>query len=365
MAILNKGGQLLANATQRTVVFETEQQRAEFLASLPSGVNIEESFDIYVKETATVYAAGEPFKMRATLPNGGNTGEGGDDNPPDIDGDVIGFEVWFSPTGSGDGFSAENPAPNTEFSTKLNDLAAQYDFGGLWVKVHLANGDYPNIHFSKQFYNCAGVKVVADGKAATITPESDEATVIADKGINLKLVNLTIQEKNSAVLAVSESHVLLDGVRIDGSETPVVVAGKNATVVADGCDATIVLNKVTSPEIENGAERRSFFLATNSGRIVLADGDSFPKNLSSSNFSAKEAMLLAEKHGVIDVSGCTSVYNDATETKPESPFDVIAKTFIQLMSGASLYISASFISEGAGKRGIVCDNQSYIVEVEE
>lgn len=99
MAILGRDGQLIANASQRTIVLDTVEEFEEFRDNLPEGVNIHESFDIYIRESGEVYAAGVPFKLRETY-----------DAP---------VEIHVSKTGTGTGETAEDPLNASALANKL------------------------------------------------------------------------------------------------------------------------------------------------------------------------------------------------------------------------------------------------------
>ena len=108
MAILGRDGQLIANASQRTIVLETKEQLQAFQDNLPEGVNLKEAFDVYVRESGEVYAAGVPFKLRETTEKG--------------------LVLHISNNGTGDGATAESPMAYDQLPARLASLAANYDF---------------------------------------------------------------------------------------------------------------------------------------------------------------------------------------------------------------------------------------------
>lgn len=134
MAILGRDGQLIANASQRTIVMDSIEEFEAFCDNLPEGVNIHEAFDIYIRESGEVYAAGVPFKLRETS-----------DAP---------VEVHVSKTGTGTGESADDPLNASALATKLATLAAHYDFNNQPLTVYFAPGTYAPITLFMDFLNC-------------------------------------------------------------------------------------------------------------------------------------------------------------------------------------------------------------------
>lgn len=137
MAILGRDGQLIANASQRTIVLDTVEEFEDFQNNLPEGINLKEAFDIYIRESGEVYAAGVPFKLRETS-----------DAP---------VELHVSTTGTGTGETAEDPLGAYELPVKLAVLAAHYDFNNQPFTIYFAPGLYNPISMNEDFLNCLTV----------------------------------------------------------------------------------------------------------------------------------------------------------------------------------------------------------------
>lgn len=137
MAILGRDGQLIANASQRTIVLDTVEEFEAFQNNLPEGTNIHEAFDIYIRESGEVYAAGVPFKLRETSD--------------------IPVELHVSTTGTGDGTSADNPLPAHQLAVKLAVLAAHYDFNNQPLTIYFAPGLYTSIAMYNDLLNCIAI----------------------------------------------------------------------------------------------------------------------------------------------------------------------------------------------------------------
>lgn len=142
MAILGRDGQLIANASQRTIVFDTIEEYEAFKDNLPEGVNVTEAFDVYVKESGEVYAAGTPFKLRETTDN------------------IV--ELHVSPTGTGEGTSAEDALSANELGNKLAMLAAHFDFNNQNFTIYFAAGEYGNLMFFQEFLNCTMITLMPE-----------------------------------------------------------------------------------------------------------------------------------------------------------------------------------------------------------
>lgn len=234
MAILSKNGQLLANASQRTLVFDTNEQLQAFKASLPTGVNVDESFDIYVKETGTVYAAGVPFKLREIVE---------EDN----------LQLWFSVDGTGDGLTPENPADGNMAAGYLVDYASRYDFNNRTLICNFAPGKYVGFSVFQSFLNCSGVNIAGTHpitlKADGTLDETQCAVFsnIFDHGQNAGptfgfrsaqnfwLDNVGIVCNEGAVAASNGARVNLHGVAIQYTNQPSMNIGTpRGVIVAEG-----------------------------------------------------------------------------------------------------------------------------------
>lgn len=154
MAILGKDGQLIANASQRTIVFESEEMFEEFRASLPDGANIFQSFDIYIRESGQMYAAGVPFKLRETV------------EAP--------MELHVSTDGKGDGSSAARPLNANQLQMKLMTLAANYDFNNNSLSIKFAPGSYGPLTIATDFINCGSIEIVPEDGYETLYAKEDE-----------------------------------------------------------------------------------------------------------------------------------------------------------------------------------------------
>lgn len=381
MAILSKSGQLLANASQRTVVFDTLAEVEAFKAGLPEGVNVNESFDIYVKENATVYAAGHAFKMREVV----------------ADADI---NVYFSTDGTGDGKTPETPANLDNFFPLMSSYSARYDFNNFALNLHFAPGKYRGISFFWNFMNCANIVIM--GENPIVLKENGEiqegivpvftnnlgtakfsgATINIGVGGNYELRQIGIENGEGAVLARDGANVTINDVAIQwlqfgtmNTATPrgIVTASDPGTIVGIMSLMPCFNASYCEPYLAGVAEQPSlipddaFFLAENSGTIMLYfNANTFVDDRSGKRgyFMGREAVFKAQNNGIVNLAGNkTRLIHPIDDGVPLSKAKKPECGWLKLVTGGIAKISNSYDFGPVGD--VVCDATAIIQDFED
>lgn len=303
MAILGREGQLIANASQRTLVFETVEGFSDFCKTLPEGTNVFEAFDIYVRESGEVYAAGQPFKLRETTEEDLN--------------------VYVSLTGTGEGETQDDPISEAKLLMKLAALAANYDFNNHNLNLMFKDGDtfFPLV-LTMDFLNCKEIVINTWSGARNFD------TIFAARAVGpcmlvetktpvlLKNVGFSITH-NDGVL-VRKGEVELDHTYFTADDTAFVYGGDEldiggtdyAYIHANG--GSVLVTNTTGdtrideilPYLQNGNStfQKAFFLADNGGNIKLAANPEVMNTNTNGSYVGKCAAFMATENGIVDLS---------------------------------------------------------------
>lgn len=386
MAILNRSGQLVANSSQRTLVFDTEDQRVQFLATLPEGVAVEECFDIYIKESSTVYAAGVPFRLREVVVKEA-------------------IDLWFSPTGNGEGRREDDPANGSRIGEMLNTYAEIYDFGGFPLTVHLDYGKYNGFDVNNAFVNCPevdilgrGTKMNADGsinydettmfQAEANTDAADyiaKPTLSFTNSMTVAIDSCLIENEAGAVYAANGATVILT---MDGFLQNNVPSGENyrhptrGYITSDGggsmvqvfsiwgCMNTadcVAMNQAALADASAQADD-AFFLAINGGQITCHPASLFlsfedvDQVAHQCYFMGNEAVFRAVNNGIIDlanVDGPLGVNIDIGCVRAQNRLP--GAGWAKVTASGIFYYNEALTAVG----DIVCDTTGIVEKIEE
>lgn len=306
MAILGRDGQLIANASQRTLVFETVEGFSDFRKSLPEGTNVFEAFDIYVRESGEVYAAGQPFKLRETTEEDLN--------------------LYISKTGTGDGETQETPISQGKLLMKLAALAANYDFNNHALKLWFEDGNtYTPLMFLVDFLNCRQIVVNSwsdtkkmDGTGVIFAATSAGPCVLVDTKtpIVLKNVGFSIQ-RNSGIFVREGGEVELDNTFFSANQNAInhvtghqndggiewgFVHARGGTITVRKTDGEIMDQEVLE-YLQDGTHsfQRGFFVADTGGLIRFGPYSDVLTNIGV--YVGRCAVFYATENGIIDLSG--------------------------------------------------------------
>lgn len=307
MAILGREGQLIANASQRTLVFETVKEFSDFTKTLPEGTNVFEAFDIYVRESGEVYAAGQPFKLRETTEEDLN--------------------VYVSATGTGEGETQDDPINQPKLLLKLASLAANYDFNNHNLNLLFKDGDpFIPLLINREFLNCKQIVVNSwsntrktDGTGVVFSAYNNGPCVLIETKTPVLFKNVGFSMiQNDGVLARNGSDVELDHTFFTikdafgdyGTENAQLGGTDYAYIHANASKITVTntIGEMRADEVlaylQNGNStfQKAFFLADNGGAIDIAANPEVINSVVPGLYCGKCAAFMATENGIINMS---------------------------------------------------------------